>query len=59
LTELRPGKATPQANAAPIAAARQAKLPPRDAVVDARELGTLALASHGRARGDGDDPRTG
>jgi len=51
LTELRPGKATPQANAAPVAAARQATLPPRDAVVDARELGTLALAV-ARARGE-------
>jgi hypothetical protein len=51
LTELRPGKATPQANAAPIAAARQATLPPRDAVVDARELGALALAV-ARARGE-------
>jgi hypothetical protein len=44
LTELRPGTAAPRANAAPIAAAGPATLPPRDAVVDARELGALALA---------------
>jgi len=44
LTELRPGKDAPTATAAPLAAAQPAALPPRNAVVDARELGTLALA---------------
>src|SRR5205807_6892056 len=44
LTELRPGRAAPRANAAPLAAAGAARLPPRNAVVDARELGALALA---------------
>jgi copper transport protein len=51
LTELRPGKdAAAAARAAgasattPPAAARPPELPPRDAVVDARELGTLGLA---------------
>ena len=47
LTELRPGKdatAASPATAAPPAAAQPAALPPRDAVVDARELGSLALA---------------
>jgi copper transport protein len=44
LTELRPGTAAPKAAATPVSAAQPAELPPRDAVVDARELGTLALA---------------
>ena len=51
LTELRPGKdaaAAARAAAAsattPLAAAQPPALPPRDAVVDARELGTLGLA---------------
>jgi copper transport protein len=45
LTELRPGKDAASAAApAPLAAARPPALPPRNAVVDARELGTLALA---------------
>ena len=44
LTELRPGKDVPAANAAPLAAARPPVLPARDAVVDARELGALGLA---------------
>jgi len=45
LVQLRPGRATPTATAAPAVAAPQPpKLPPRDAVVDARELGTLAVA---------------
>ena len=45
LVQLRPGKAAPPAAAAPIVAAPQPpKLPPRDAVVDARELGPLAVA---------------
>jgi copper transport protein len=46
LTELRPGTAASPARAAaaPVAAARSVALPPRDAVVDARELGTLAVA---------------
>ena len=45
LTELRPGRAaSPVAAAAPLAAARPAALPPRNAVVDAREFGTLAVA---------------
>ena len=45
LTELAPGrnKARPPA-AAPLAAALPPTLPPRDAVVDARELGSLAVA---------------
>src|SRR3954471_17616091 len=43
LTELRPGKDATAAIAARPAAAQPATLPPRDAVVDARELGTLAL----------------
>lgn len=46
LVQLRPGKATPTAAAAqPRFEARQPpRLPPRNAVVDARELGTLAVA---------------
>src|SRR3954452_6621589 len=45
LTELRPGRdaATAAAVAAPVAAPRPPALPPRDAVVDAREVGALAL----------------
>jgi copper transport protein len=45
LTELRPGKAQ-RAVAAPVAVAvaQPAALPPQDAVVDAKELGPLALA---------------
>ncbi len=43
LTELRPGKAQ-RAVAAPVAVAQPAALPPQDAVVDAKELGSLALA---------------
>jgi copper transport protein len=42
LTELRPGTAT-RAQAAPIAVAQPPQLPPRNAVVAARELGSLAL----------------
>jgi len=45
LTELAPGrKASRSIAAAPLAAALPPKLPPRDAVVDARELGSLAVA---------------
>jgi putative copper export protein len=44
LTELRPGTATPTATAAPVAVAQAPTLPPRDAVVASRELGSLALA---------------
>jgi copper transport protein len=44
LTELRPGKEAPRALAAPLLAALPPVLPPRDAVVDARELGDLAVA---------------
>jgi copper transport protein len=46
LTELRPGKEAraAAAAAAPLAAAQPPALPGRDAVVDARELGTLGLA---------------
>jgi copper transport protein len=45
LTELAPGrKATRSPAAAPPAAALPPTLPPRDAVVDARELGSLAVA---------------
>jgi copper transport protein len=44
LTELRPGTAVQPAQAAPLAAAQPPALPPRDAVVDARELGALAVA---------------
>jgi hypothetical protein len=46
LTELAPGrKAAARASAsAPLAAAQPPALPPRDAVVDARELGSLAVA---------------
>ena len=45
LTELRPGrKAARSLAAAPLAAAQPPTLPPRDAVVDARELGSLAVA---------------
>ena len=43
LTELRPGRETSRANAAPLAAAQPPVLPSRIAVVDARELGTLAV----------------
>jgi hypothetical protein len=45
LTELAPGKKVARSlAAAPLAAARPPALPPRDAVVDARELGSLAVA---------------
>jgi copper transport protein len=44
LTELRPGTDAPTAAAAPPTAAQPPVLPPADAVVDARELGTLAVA---------------
>jgi copper transport protein len=44
LTELRPGTAVSRAQAAPLAAAEPPVLPPRTAVVDAQELGTLAVA---------------
>ena len=45
LTELAPGKkAARSVSAAPLAAALPPTLPPRDAVVDARELGSLAVA---------------
>ena len=44
LTELRPGRVVTRALAAPLAAAQPAALPPADAVLGARELGTLALA---------------
>jgi copper transport protein len=45
LTELAPGKTTSRsADAAPLAAAQPPRLPPRNAVVDARELGSLAVA---------------
>ena len=47
LTELRPGdeaSASTAAASAPLQAARPATLPPRDAVVAARELGSLAVA---------------
>jgi copper transport protein len=45
LTELAPGrKAAQSLAAAPPAAALPPTLPPRDAVVDARELGSLAVA---------------
>jgi copper transport protein len=45
LTELAPGrKAARSLAAAPPAAAQPPALPPRDAVVDARELGSLAVA---------------
>jgi len=44
LTELAPGrKGSRSLAAAPLAAALPPKLPPRDAVVDARELGSLAI----------------
>jgi copper transport protein len=43
LTELRPGTAQ-RAQAAPVAVAQPPALPPRDAVVVGRELGSLALA---------------
>jgi uncharacterized membrane protein len=43
LTELRPGTDAPSAHAAP-ATPQPPVLPPRGAVVDARELGTLAVA---------------
>src|SRR6185503_8147718 len=45
LTELAPGrKAARPLAAAPLTAALPPTLPPRDAVVDARELGSLAVA---------------
>jgi copper transport protein len=44
LTELRPGADTTRALATPLAAAGAPSLPPRAAVVDARELGPLAVA---------------
>jgi copper transport protein len=44
LTELRPGTATQPAKAAPVVVAQPVTLPSRDAVVEARELGSLALA---------------
>jgi copper transport protein len=44
LTELRPGTDAPRASAAGPAAAQPPVLPPRDAVVDAHELGSLAVA---------------
>jgi copper transport protein len=46
LTELRPGVSRPNAAAAaaPLQVAQPPKLPPRNAVVDAREFGTLAIA---------------
>ena len=43
LTELRPGVATAHVAAAPAPTATAPVLPPRDAVVDARELGSLAV----------------
>ena len=43
LTELRPGIDAVAAPAAPLAAALPPQLPGRDAVVDARELGTLGV----------------
>jgi copper transport protein len=43
LTELRPGGAQ-RAAAAPASVAQPATLPPQDAVVDAKELGSLVLA---------------
>jgi hypothetical protein len=46
LTELRPGRDVARANAAPVivTAPRPPALPPRTAVVDARELGSLGVA---------------
>ena len=44
LTELRPGVAAPPAAAQTQAAPQPPALPPRDGVVDARELGSLAVA---------------
>jgi copper transport protein len=44
LTEIRPGAATRPAQAAPVAVAQPVALPPLNAVVEARELGSLALA---------------
>jgi len=45
LTELAPGrKASRSLAAAPLAAVQPPALPPRDAVVDAKELGSLAVA---------------
>jgi copper transport protein len=52
LVQLRPGRAAPAAAAAPPAAAQAPVLPPRDAAVEARELGSLAVAvarTNGRA----------
>jgi copper transport protein len=50
LTEIRPGAATQPAKAAPVAVAQPVTLPPLNAVVEARELGSLALAV-ARSRG--------
>ncbi|MFL5955625.1 MAG: copper resistance protein CopC [Gaiellaceae bacterium] len=44
LTELRPGREPARASAAVAGLASPPVLPPRDAVVDARELGSLAVA---------------
>jgi hypothetical protein len=44
LTELRPGRDVSRAAAAPTQIAQPPVLPPRNAVVDARELGALAVA---------------
>jgi putative copper export protein len=44
LTEIRPGTAAHPARMSPVAVATPATLPPRDAVVEGRALGTLALA---------------
>jgi copper transport protein len=44
LTELRPGTASSRAVAAPLAAAQPPVLPPLDAVVEGRELGSLVVA---------------
>lgn len=44
LTQLRPGVEAPKASAAPFLVPQPPALPPRDAVVDARELGDLAVA---------------
>jgi copper transport protein len=52
LTQLRPGRDVSPAAAAAAAIALPPRLPPRDAVVDAQEVGTLAVAiarSPGRA----------
>jgi copper transport protein len=44
LTELQPGDEAAAQPTAPLAAAQRAALPPADAVVDARGVGTLAVA---------------